>query len=49
MHEREMQYKLKNKLRSEESHPVTGRLEENRRNRLKKQEKSVLKANQIQQ
>ena len=36
------------KLPSEESHPVTDRLGENSRNPVKKQEKRVLRLNQIQ-
>ena len=43
----ERKYTLQ-KLPSEESHPVTDPLGENRRNPVKKHEKNVLKRNQIQ-
>ena len=49
MQEREMKYTFKwPQLPSEESHPVTDQLEEDSRNPAKKQEKSVLKPDQIQ-
>ena len=44
MHERGLKYsKEKQKLPSEESHPVTDPLKENSRNPAKKQDKNVIK------
>ena len=49
MHEREMKYTGESqKLLSEDSHPETDSLGENRRNSANKSEKSMLKPNQIQ-